>query len=127
MNDNPNEPISVELTRTAGYFRLPCTVCGGWTEKNLVAAEAREAWLRVCESCLEAGDIDTRLQRHADALERQAVQLRSLVGHLRVPTFADWQAAVDEEESLVAKEHGLPYPAPPEPEPDPTQDSEIPF
>lgn len=108
MNENTNEPISVEMIATAGYFRLPCTVCGGWTEKNLVAAESREARVRVCEACLEAGDIDARLLGRADALERRAAQLRTLVGRLKVPTFAEWQAADDDEERLAALERGEP-------------------
>ena len=111
MNEKTANPITIEMTTTAGYFRLGCSVCGGCTEKNLVAAESppgTSPGIRVCETCLEAGNIDVRLLGHADALERQAAQLRLLVGRLKVPTFAEWQAANDEEEALAARERGDP-------------------
>jgi hypothetical protein len=47
---------------------------------------------RVCEQCLEAAKIDKRLAATAAAHERHAAYLRSLVGRLRVPTYAAWKA-----------------------------------
>ena len=129
MSETPTNPFIINLVETSDH-RRQCSVCGGWTEKHRIKAEnSRDVSprVRVCETCLEAGDIDDRLMDHAEALEARAIETRALVGLLKVPTFAEWQAAVDEEESLVAQEHGLPYPAPPAVEPDPAQDSEIPF
>ena len=47
--------------------RLPCTVCGGATEKFQVTAEAetKHGTVRVCARCLEVGDLDNRLERLA--------------------------------------------------------------
>ena len=42
----------------------------------------------------EAAEIDNRLAATAAARERHAVYLRSLVGRLRVPTYATWKARI---------------------------------
>ncbi len=107
MTDRPNcpaettEPISIELVETSFFTRYPCTVCGGCTEKVAILAEGtlrlsddgESMTVRVCESCLEGGDglgIDARLDSHARALEGEATLTRSLIGRLKVPTFAEW-------------------------------------
>jgi hypothetical protein len=95
-----NNEIVCELVRTNVYTRWPCTVCGGCTEKVSVLTEAKDTInggedILVCERCLERGDIDGELSRHADRLEEHArvyaQELRRLIGHLRVPTFERWQ------------------------------------
>ena len=83
--------IKVELVDTNFFTRWPCTVCGGCTEKVDVLAEAESDDIRVCETCLEAGNIDKRLKAHAVQMPNRAEFLNSLVGRLDVPTFADWQ------------------------------------
>ena len=85
--------ITVKLVETNFLTRWPCHVCGSCTEKVAILAEA-ENGLRVCESCLRAGDIDARLERHAAALEAEAAEVRKLIGRLVVPTYAEWQGAV---------------------------------
>lgn len=90
--------IELQFVRTSFFTRWPCTVCGGNTEKVIVLCEGRvnpdvESTIRVCERCLEAGDIDGRLERHAEYLEAFAERVRSLIGRLNVPTYAAWQDA----------------------------------
>ncbi len=85
-------PIKIELVRTNFFTRWPCHVCGGCTEKVAVLAEGPEG-LRVCESCLQAGDIDARLEAQAAALDAGARMTRSLIGRLQVPSFAEWSEA----------------------------------
>ena len=107
MTETPKNPFIINLVETS-YHRRPCTVCGGWTEKHGIKAEnPRDVSprIRVCETCLEAGNVDVRLLGYADALEKQASQLRALVGRLKVPTFAEWQAANKEAEAAYAKSY----------------------
>ena len=59
---------------------------------------ARGDDLLVCEFCLEAGDIDERLERRATRLEAAAAGTRALIGRLVVPSYAEWQAAVAAED-----------------------------
>lgn len=106
MTDTPTNPFIINLVETS-YQRLSCTVCGGWTEKYCIKAEnPRDVSprIRVCETCLEAGDIDDRLMDHAEALEALAIETRALVGLLKVPTFAEWKAANEKAEAEVAEE-----------------------
>jgi hypothetical protein len=42
---------------------------------------------------LERGDIDKRLQEHAARLDEYAAYLRSLIGRIKAPSFAEWKAA----------------------------------
>lgn len=99
-------PINVELVDSKFFTRWPCTVCGGCTEKVGVLAEAAEDEIRVCETCLQWGVIDTELEIHAEKLEERADWLRSLKGRLQVPTFTEWQARMNE----VEQEYKQMYP-----------------
>ena len=110
------EPISVELVETNFFTRYPCTVCGGRTEKVGILAEGTQRLsddgdyrtVRVCETCLEGGDglgIDARLDLHARALEGEAGLVRSLIGRLKVPTFAEWCKAEREHEVRAHMDH----------------------
>jgi hypothetical protein len=89
------EMIEVKLERTNFFTRWPCTVCGGHTEKVEVLAESEGRGVRVCERCLQCGDIDGHLARHAAELEQEAARLRSLIGRLKVPTYQEWEAEMD--------------------------------
>ena len=104
MTNNTNNMITVEMTMSPGcFFRFPCDVCGGSTEKHSVLAQSSGTpRIVACETCLERGDIDATLVRHADALERRAAEVRGWEGRLKVPTFAEWQAAVDRENASFA-------------------------
>ena len=86
--------IMVELVETNVFSRWHCTVCDGCTNPVSVLAEGKDGKraIRVCEQCLEAAEIDKRLAATAAAHERHAAYLRSLVGRLRVPTYAAWKA-----------------------------------
>ena len=99
------EPISVELVETNFFTRHHCTLCGDCTEKVAILAEGTQRLsddgesrtVRVCEYCLEGSDgdgdgygIDARLDLHAQQLEAEAALIRSLIGRLKVPTFAEW-------------------------------------
>jgi hypothetical protein len=85
--------ITVELVETNVFSRWHCTACDGCTNPVSVLAEGKdgERAIRVCEQCLEAAEIDKRLAATAAAHERHAAYLRSLVGGLRVPTYAAWK------------------------------------
>jgi hypothetical protein len=107
-----DDKILVSLVRSRCYTRYPCHICGGTTDKVAVLAEVETEgdWkgLRVCETCLEAGQdkIDERLQAQIAALESQAAELRPLVGRVVVPTFEEWRQAIvaDEAEGADADE-----------------------
>ena len=90
--------IKVELVDSNYLTRWPCTVCGGCTEKVEVLAEAESGGIRVCETCLEVGNIDEPLEWHAAQLLKRAEWLQSLVGRLEVPTFAEWQDRINQAE-----------------------------
>jgi hypothetical protein len=90
--------IRAELKATNFYTRWTCHCCGGHTEKVGVLCEVPadhelHAGFRVCERCLEAGDINARLLKHAAQLEQEAAELRSLAGRLVVPSFVEWEHA----------------------------------
>ena len=92
--------IEFEFKLTKFYTRYPCTVCGGRTEKVNVLTEAtpwetatEDVVIRVCETCLEEGNIDERLKQHAHRLEADAALARELIGQIKVPSHAEWQAA----------------------------------
>ena len=84
--------IKIELVKSDFLTWHPCSVCGGYTEK--VTVLARGHGLLVCETCLKAGNIDERIERHAAALEAMAAKTRALIGRLVVPSYAEWQAAI---------------------------------
>jgi predicted amidophosphoribosyltransferase len=84
-------------------YRYGCTVCGGEENSWICAADADES-VAVCGNCLRDGDLDGKLARTAEAWEQRAdaerarfaahaAHARSLIGRLKVPTFAQWQAA----------------------------------
>jgi hypothetical protein len=91
--------ITLKLIKTNIFTRYPCTICGGYTDKNAVLCEGDDnvngGGVRACEQCLEAGQdqIDARLKEHIAAVEEQAQMLRKLVNQIQVPTFAEWEAA----------------------------------
>ncbi len=86
--------IEVKLVETNFFTRWPCTICGGCTEKVNVLAEAEtpDGAIRVCETCLKAGNIDDRLEWLASDFEDQAAHRRDLKGRLKVPTYEEWLA-----------------------------------
>jgi hypothetical protein len=92
------EKIEIEFEYTGGYGDGEyCTVCGEQAHSEVLCeghAESGEL-IRVCETCLEAGDIDSRLQQHAAEVDKFAAYLRGLVGTIKAPSFAHWKAAVE--------------------------------
>jgi|SRR5208282_2117820 len=98
METKTNELIELRLEQTNFFTRWPCTFCGGSTEKVATLCEGETPdgqGLRACEFCLETGQeaLDARMQKTAEEAEAHAVFLRSLVGRVKIPTFAAWQAA----------------------------------
>jgi len=105
-----DDKIRFTFVRTNVYTRWECHVCGGATEKVGVLCEVAEGGckgMRVCEQCLEAGQdkIDERLQAQIAVLEDRVTDLRNLVGCLVVPTFAEWQAAMADDEAEWRKSY----------------------
>ena len=116
------QQIEIKLVQTNVFTRWGCDVCGGRTAKVPILAESEDG-IRVCETCLESGNIDDRLRDKADLLEamaRGARQLlrrfheaamfeeaacgtRELIGRLIVPSFSEWQAAMATAEPRHAK------------------------
>jgi hypothetical protein len=86
-------------------FTYQCAVCGADAEAFPVCAEGRDEVgpVRVCERCLEAGNIDEHLAKRATNLEARAIteqnaelvvearDARSLIGRLDVPTIEAWR------------------------------------
>jgi hypothetical protein len=89
-----SEPIEIKLVETNFLTRWHCHVCGGHTEKVPILAEGGDArgTIRVGERCLETGDLDARLEEHAKWLDEEAARTRTMIGRLRVPSFAQWKA-----------------------------------
>jgi hypothetical protein len=90
--------VILELVTTNVLTRWDCDICGGHTEKvstlcEGVTAESRE--VRACETCLRAGQeqIDARLQKNIARYEPRVTFLRSLIGRVKVPTYAEWEAS----------------------------------
>jgi hypothetical protein len=101
--------INMELVATNVFTRWPCDICGGCTEKVSPLCEGvtpEGQGVRCCETCLQAGQdkIDERLQRHIGQYEPRVAFLKSLVGRVTVPTYAEWeeaQKAEDWEERVI--------------------------
>ena len=90
-----NQKVKVEFVRSAFLTRYPCHVCGGFTGKDCILAEVKNGefkGFRVCECCLIEREFDAKLIKHAESLEADAAELRSLVGRLEVPTFEQYKA-----------------------------------
>lgn len=95
--------VKVELVESCFLTRRKCHVCGGQTEKVPILAEVisgPETGFRVCETCLEQRDFDAKLNARAQKLEEQAIYLRTLIGKLDVPTYAEYQAAEEKRDRL---------------------------
>jgi hypothetical protein len=95
-SDEPERNIEIELVQTCVFTRWRCTVCGDFTEKVSVLAEANDQFgvIRVCEFCLLDGNIDDRLRERVACEPELAPRLQHLIGKLNVPTFQEWEAAV---------------------------------
>jgi hypothetical protein len=107
-----DDKIKFELTPASYFTRRPCHVCGGRTEKVSILCEAKlpcsdgvEVTMRVCETCLMAGQdrIDKRLNSHIKELEGHARDLGGLVGRLVIPTFDEWQRAEEADGAEAAE------------------------
>jgi hypothetical protein len=96
--------IEMKFVRTSFFTRWPCTFCGGCTEKVAILCEAEG--LRACEQCLEAGQdrLDDRLRKSADVCEARATALRGLIGRVKIPTYAAWEAAEKADDDKAAAE-----------------------
>jgi hypothetical protein len=106
------EMYEARLLEASVFSSYPCTVCGGRIKAE-VLCEAVQCvsgkFIRVCPRCLEAGDIDRKLKKHAAKLQERAADLiekaawlKGLVGRVTTPSFADWKAAEEETQALTA-------------------------
>lgn len=92
------ERIEMQLVHSRFFTRWPCTFCGGVTEKVAILCEGSTPEgleIRASERCLHAGQdrLAARLQENAKELEDTAAFLRTLVGRVSLPSFAEWEAA----------------------------------
>jgi hypothetical protein len=103
MGKQTTEKIAFRLVRTAVFTRLPCAICGGETERDAVLCEAASdhGTLRICWPCLQCGNFDHHLEQRGQGLASQAAAVRSLIGRIEAPSFAEWEredrAAADDE------------------------------
>ena len=109
--------VVVELVASKTLIRQHCTICGGRTERVNVLAEARihdgDLIVRVCETCLKLDNIDEQLDTHAKRLASGAKYLRSIMGLLVLPTYAEWEkrnAELEAEYERQRLESQKPYP-----------------
>ncbi len=114
-----DDTIDIELTPSNFLTRWYCHVCGGHTEKVPVLAEGElllptghshgEGYdcytVRVCEQCLQADEIDARLELTARQIEANVDFTRALIGKLRVPSYAEWKAAEEAEDAAILREY----------------------
>jgi len=104
------DEVRAVLTDNGGVFtRWPCRVCGGTTEKVNVLCEVPpgrpHAGLRVCEFCLESGDLAARLDERVAALRERIAELMALRGRLVAPTYVEWQHAEALADAIFASGH----------------------
>ena len=116
-----NDTIKISLTQACAWTRWPCHVCGGCTEKDPILAEGEQdlgpteigvgrkyRTVRVCDRCLKGTgglSIDQRLENFASLLEAEAELTRALIGRLKVPSHAEWEAACCEFNDALMREH----------------------
>jgi hypothetical protein len=107
------ERIALKFVHSKLLTRRSCTICGGHTEKDYVLVEAETRWgtVRACWRCLKGDNadkrgftIDERLARHAERVEKHARFVRSLIGHLKVPSYREWQAEQKRVELLLVRD-----------------------
>jgi hypothetical protein len=94
----------IEVKLVESSQRWTCSVCGSSAEGSTRGKGVEKIEVCVCEDCIQAGDIDARLQRRAANLENEAAWVRGLVGRLKVPTFSDLQTRQAQEAQFAAEE-----------------------
>ena len=107
----PKENINFSITQSDGYFRFPCHVCGGHTEKQAMTCKVTEGeheGLTVCWQCMQERDFDERLTKHAERDELRARYARSLIGRLAVPPYEEFLRAEQKFDDEFRAEQGLP-------------------
>jgi hypothetical protein len=81
-------PIRASLSdhRASGLAGWTCSCCGACIDDCWAEGLDRRRRVFVCSRCIDRGDIDVLLAKHADELEAEARWTRELIGRLRVPT-----------------------------------------
>jgi hypothetical protein len=90
-------PVEIDHVASATHWALiygGCSVCGNTDDievlgEGCVAGDSGEPddidTFYVCASCMKhSGDIDRRLERHAEQLEERAAKTRGLIGRLEM-------------------------------------------
>ena len=107
MHEQATDKIGFRLVRTTGFTRWPCHICGGETGMDAVLCEAASPFsdhgtLRICPQCLQRRNFNHLLEQRARGLASQAAAIRSLIGRIEAPSFAEW-----EREELAADREAL--------------------
>jgi hypothetical protein len=88
------DTIEINFVSTNVLTRWHCHVCDGHTEKVEILCEGvdprDDAGVRVCERCLQEGNLDQRLEETARRFEAYAARARGMIGRLKAPTYSAW-------------------------------------
>ena len=96
---------SVKSCTITGHAPSAADIPGGVNVLN----ESEDGAVRVCEHCLKGNAIDARLALHAQRLEAQAQEVRSLIGRLKVPTYEEWLSEEQRVDAARIAEGEEPY------------------
>jgi hypothetical protein len=104
-------------------YGIQCDTCGEMTYDLVVVAErADENAVIVCGECLKHPErIDAQLAEHAKRIEEgvaadvedlkaraaQAANLRSCIGRLKLPTYAQWMAKLRQDDDEFTVSQGI--------------------
>jgi hypothetical protein len=91
--------VAFRLVRTDVFTRRPCDICSGETDGHALLCEANSPFsdhgtLHMCPKCLQLRNFDLRLEQRAQGLTSQATAVRSLIGRIEAPSYAEWKQAL---------------------------------
>ena len=82
---------------SSSFYASRCDVCGrSYHLGQFVNAGSKEHGIDVCHACIRSGDIEARLRQSLDAAEAEVTRLVGLLDRLKVPTWAEAEAAAEE-------------------------------
>jgi hypothetical protein len=96
-NNSMNTSIKLELGETFGSGYL-CHLCGFamYSCDDPICCEGIDPTtgrtVRACSRCVRAGNVDKSLEQAAERFENSAAVVRSLIGRVQTPAYAEWQA-----------------------------------
>jgi hypothetical protein len=107
MTDTTFEIETYDPSWCKNCFFIDCNICGG---SHDTFCRLNNGNILVCADCVESGDIDGELIRHAERLEAQAQKLRLLKGQLKVPSSQEWQTALEHDKAETEAAAKKPHP-----------------